>query len=114
MKKIKNKARTICAALFVAICTIMLFVPEQTHAQSTGISKAKTALNTVAGDISGLYDTVSKVLFAIAALIALVGGIIVYSKWTHGDPNAAKLVAAWLGSILFFVASGVLVRAMFL
>jgi hypothetical protein len=117
MKKIKNKVlnkvHTICATLFVAVCITMLFAPEQTFAQ-TGVSKAKSALSTMTTDISGLYDTAWKALLAVAAIVAIIGGFIVYSKWSSGDPNATKLAAAWFGSALFLAIAGVFIKAMFL
>jgi TRAP-type C4-dicarboxylate transport system permease small subunit len=117
MKKIKNKVlnkvRTIYAKLFVTICAIMLLASTQVFAQAE-LSKAKTALGTVVSSITGIYDTVYKVLLAIAAIVAIIGGFIVYSKWNSGDPNATKLAAAWFGSALFLVVIGVFIKAVFL
>jgi hypothetical protein len=113
MKKIKNKVHTISAILFMAICATMLFAPEQAFAQ-TGVSKAKSALSTMTTDVSGLYDTAYKALLAVAAIVAIIGGFIVYSKWSSGDPNATKLAAAWFGAALFLAVAGVFVKAMFL
>jgi hypothetical protein len=112
MKKIKNKLFKICATLFVAFC-IVLFAPELS-AQTSGIAKAKTALNTTTSEVSGLYDTAYKALLAIAAIVGIIGGFIVYSKWSSGDPNATKLAAAWFGAALFLAAVGVFIKAIFL
>jgi ABC-type oligopeptide transport system substrate-binding subunit len=114
MKKIKNKVRSkafaIYAALFVAICAMS--VPA--FAQTSGISKAKSALSTTTSEVSSLYDTAYKALLAIAAIVGIIGGFIVYSKWSSGDPNATKLAAAWFGSALFLAAVGVFIKAIFL
>jgi hypothetical protein len=109
----KNRLLKIYATLFVAFCFALL-VPEQVSAQTSGITKAKSALSTTSSEISGLYDTAYKALLAIAAIVGIIGGFIVYSKWSNGDPNATKLAAAWFGSALFLAAVGVFIKAMFL
>jgi hypothetical protein len=81
---------------------------------SAQISKAKTSLTTMTTDLSGLFDTASKVIYAIAALIGLIGGVVVYQKWSSGDPNTTKLVGAWFGSALFLAVVATFLRAMFL
>jgi hypothetical protein len=114
MKKIKNKVLTVYATLFVAFCVTTMFIPEQTFAQTSVIAKAKSALSTTTSEVSGLYDTAYKALLAIAAIVGIIGGFIVYSKWSSGDPNATKLAAAWFGSALFLAAVGVFIKAIFL
>ncbi len=89
-------------------------ISAQAFAQTSGISKAKTALTTTTTEISGLFDTVYKALMAIAAIIGLIGIVQVYSKWQGGDPNATKVAAAWFGAALFFVGAGVFIKAVFL
>jgi hypothetical protein len=113
MKKVKNRVLKIYAALFVAFCMVLL-LSDQISAQTSGITKAKSALNTTTSEITGLYDTAYKALLAIAAVVGIIGGFIVYSKWSNGDPNATKLAAAWFGSALFLAAVGVFMKAIFL
>ncbi|MDR1056463.1 MAG: DUF4134 domain-containing protein [Prevotellaceae bacterium] len=113
MKKIKNKLLKIYVVLFMT-CFAMLLVPAELSAQTSGIAKAKTALNTTTSEVSGLYDTAYKALLAIAAIVGIIGGFIVYSKWSSGDPNATKLAAAWFGAALFLAAVGVFIKAIFL
>jgi hypothetical protein len=119
MKKLKTKVLNIVlhffAILVMAVCSMTFFTfSGQAFAQTTGLSKAKSALTTTTTEISGLFDLVSKFMFAIAAICALVGAFIVYSKWNSGDQQSTKLAAAWFGSGLFLLAAGVFVRAIFL
>ncbi|MDR1898280.1 MAG: DUF4134 domain-containing protein [Prevotellaceae bacterium] len=120
MKKIKTKVLNIVihffAILVMAVCSMTFFMfSGQAFAQTTGgINKAKTALTTVTSDISGLFELVSKFMFAIAAICALVGAFIVYSKWNSGDQQSTKLAAAWFGSGLFLLAAGIFIKAIFL
>jgi TRAP-type C4-dicarboxylate transport system permease small subunit len=114
MKKIKNKLLKLYATLLVAFCIALLVPGQLSYAQTSGIAKAKTALNTTTSEVSGLYDTAYKALLAIAAIVGIIGGFIVYSKWSSGDPNATKLAAAWFGAALFLAAVGVFIKAIFL
>jgi len=77
------------------------------------ISKAKTALTSATSDLTGLFDTATKVIYAIAAISGLIGAITLYQKWNSGDPNTAKLVGAWFGAALFLAVVGTFLRAMF-
>jgi hypothetical protein len=113
MKKIKNKLLKTYVVLFMT-CSAMLLVSGQLSAQTSGITKAKSALSTTTSEVSGLYDTAYKALLAIAAIVGIIGGFIVYSKWSSGDPNATKLAAAWFGAALFLAAVGVFIKAIFL
>ncbi|MGL4364636.1 MAG: DUF4134 family protein [Bacteroidales bacterium] len=78
------------------------------------ISKAKSSLTTVTSDLSGLFDTAVKVMYACAAIAGLIGAITLYQKWNSGDPNTSKLVGAWFGAALFLAISATFLKTMFL
>jgi hypothetical protein len=77
------------------------------------ISKAKTALNSVSTDLQGIFDTVTKIMYAVAAIAGLIGAITIYQKWNSGDPNTNKLVGAWFGAALFLAVVATFLKAMF-
>lgn len=71
-----------------------------------GIQAANTALR-------GYFAPLSSLVLIIGALIGLIGGIKVYKKFSQGDPDAGKSLAAWGGGCVFLVLAGVVLKAFF-
>lgn len=59
-----------------------------------------------------LLDT--KLIYAIGAVVGLIGGIKVYSKWSSGDPDTSKTAASWFGSCIFLIVAATILRSFFL
>jgi len=96
---------------FIIVTGIMLVGIIKVSAQ---VSKAKSALNTVTTDLQGIFDVVTKVMYAVAAIAGLIGAITIYQKWNSGDPNTNKLVGAWFGAALFLAVVATFLKAMFM
>lgn len=56
------------------------------------------------GTITGYTDSVKKLLYAIAAIIALVGAFNVYHKMTNGDQDVKKTIMLTLGGCIAMLA----------
>ncbi len=102
--KIKKKAIALPALLVAGTYSTLM-------AQTT--QNANKALSEIAAGVSGLFDNAWKVALAIAALIAIVGSINVYSKWHKGDPNVSSAIAGWVGAVVGFILMGVVLKAVF-
>lgn len=63
---------------------------------NAGISEAAT-------QVRGYFDTGTQLMYAIGAVLGLVGAVKVYQKWNSGDPDTSKVAAAWFGSCVFLV-----------
>ena len=61
---------------------------------------------------ANLLDT--KLVYAIGAVVGLIGGIKVYSKWSSGDPDTSKTAASWFGACIFLVVAATILRSFFL
>ena len=59
-----------------------------------------------------LLDT--KLVYAIGAVVGLIGGIKVYSKWSSGDPDTSKTAASWSGACIFLIVAATILRSFFL
>ena len=55
-------------------------------AQGNGMAGISEATNMV----TSYFDPLTKLIFAVAAILGLVGGVRVYSKFSSGDPDASK------------------------
>ena len=59
-----------------------------------------------------LLDT--KLIYAIGAVVGLIGGIKVYNKFSSGDPDTSKTAASWFGACFFLIVSATVLRSFFL
>ena len=59
-----------------------------------------------------LLDT--KLIYAIGAVVGLIGGIKVYNKFSSGDPDTSQTAASWFGACIFLIVAARILRSFFL
>ena len=59
-----------------------------------------------------LLDT--KLIYAIGAVVGLIGGVKVYGKLSSGDPDTSKTAASWFGACIFLIVAATILRSFFL
>lgn len=91
------------AACIVAAC---FFVRAQGNG-SAGISEATTM-------VTSYFEPATKLIYAIGAVIGLIGGVKVYSKFSSGDPDTSKTAASWFGACIFLIVAATILRSFFL
>jgi hypothetical protein len=74
---------------------------------SAGISEATQM-------ITSYFDPATKLIYAVGAIIGLIGGVKVYSKFASGDPDTSKTAASWFGACIFLIVSATILRSFFL
>jgi len=90
------------------LLVLFLFFAIESFSQdgSAGIQAATTNLVT--------YFAVGVTLmYAIGAVLGLVGAIKVYQKWSHGDHDTSKVAASWFGSCIFLVIVATVLKSFF-
>ena len=94
-----------------AFFTILsLFCALAAMAQGNGMAGLQEATNRV----TSYFDPITKLIFALAAVLGLIGGVRVYSKFSSGDPDASKNATALFLSCVFLVVVGAVLRSFFL
>ena len=78
-------------------------------AQGNGMAGISEATNMV----TSYFDPLTKLIFAVAAILGLVGGVRVYSKFSSGDPDA-ETTALFPFPCVFLVIVGTVLRLFFL
>lgn len=58
----------------------------------------------IATEISGYQTVVQNILYAVAAIISLVGAFNIFNKMSNGDQDVKKTVMLTLGGCIAFVA----------
>lgn len=90
--------------LFIALFVWVAFAFAQDG--NAGITEA-------ANKVKSYFATGCDLMYAIGAVVGLVGAIKVYSKWNHGDHDTGKIAAAWFGSCVFLVVVATVIKAFF-
>jgi hypothetical protein len=64
--------------------------------------------------ITSYFDPATKLIYAIGAVLGLIGGVKVYSKFSSGDPDTSKTAASWFGACIFLIVAATILRSFFL
>jgi hypothetical protein len=64
--------------------------------------------------VTSYFDPATKLIYAAGAIIGLIGGVKVYSKFSSGDPDTGKTAASWFGACIFLIVAATILRAFFL
>lgn len=64
--------------------------------------------------VTSYFEPLTNLMYAIGAVLGLVGAIKVYSKWNSGDQDTQKTAVSWFGSMIFLVIVATVIRSFFL
>jgi Domain of unknown function (DUF4134) len=105
MKRMKlNREQKIRIAylIFFSLNTVLALAQDG----NAGINEANTK-------VRSYFDAGTNLMYAVGAVLGLIGAVKVYSKWNHGDPDTGKVAAAWFGSCVFLVVVATVIRSFF-
>jgi hypothetical protein len=63
--------------------------------------------------VKGYFDTGCSLMYAIGAVVGIIGAIKVFNKWNAGEPDTNKVAAAWFGSCIFLVVVATVLKSFF-
>ena len=94
--------------LGIGLIMIANLIQQGTKAQdgNAGITQATDM-------VKSYFDTGTNLMYAVGALLGLIGGVKVYQKWNHGDHDTGKVAAAWFGSCIFLVVVATVIKSFF-
>lgn len=92
------------------IAAVLLLSISSAFAQGNGLSGINQATNMV----TSYFDPATKLIYAIGAVVGLIGGVKVYSKFSSGDPDTSKTAASWFGACIFLIVAATILRSFFL
>lgn len=88
----------------------LVLVSVGAFAQGNGMAGITEATNMV----TSYFDPATRLIYAIGAVVGLIGGVKVYSKFSSGDPDTSKTAASWFGSCIFLIVAATILRSFFL
>jgi hypothetical protein len=106
--KINMKNKSIPCYRRIIALFVLLFSALSSFSQdgNAGIQQATTM-------VKGYFDTGCSLMYAIGAVVGIVGAIKVFNKWNAGEPDTNKVAAAWFGSCIFLVVVATVIKSFF-
>lgn len=101
----KSKKRRLYAPI---LTTILLIVSAVVDAQD-----GNAGINEANNKVRSYFDSGTNLMYAVGAVLGLIGAVKVYQKWNHGDHDTGKVAAAWFGSCVFLVVVATVIRSFF-
>lgn len=97
----ENKVTIICLVLLLAV-------------NSSGYGQDGVAgINEANQKVRSYFDAGTELMYAVGAILGLIGAVKVYQKWNAGDPDTGKVAAAWFGSCVFLVVVATVIKSFF-
>nr|WP_235985800.1 DUF4134 domain-containing protein [Mucilaginibacter segetis] len=86
----------------------MLLMTVALYAQdgNAGIQEATT-------QVKSYFSTGTQLMYAIGAIVGLVGAVKVYKKWNDGEHDTGKVASSWFGSCIFLVVVATVLKSFF-
>ena len=97
----KKKATLLFGSLW-----LLFTIPVLAQDGNAGISEATN-------QVKSYFDGGTDLMYAIGAIVGLVGAIKVYKKWGDGDGDTGKVASSWFGACIFLVVVSTILKSFF-
>lgn len=92
----------------VGVAVLLTVISMRSYAQDgvAGIQEANTK-------VRSYFDVGCNLMYAVGAILGLIGAVRVYQKWSNGQPDTGQVAAAWFGSCVFLVVVATVLKSFF-
>lgn len=105
VNKTKKSNRSLVHLSAIAIALLATLVSSAQDGNA-GINQANQM-------VRSYFSTGTNLMYAVGAIVGLIGAVKVYQKWNSGDHDTGKVAAAWFGSCIFLVVVATVIRSFF-
>jgi len=107
---LKNGKYRLDASLrkITAFATLVLLSLQVAIAQD-----GNAGINQATSQVKSYFDTGTNLMYAIGAIVGLVGAIKVFKKWNDGEHDTGKVASSWFGSCIFLVVVATVLKSFF-
>ena len=104
--KRRDRIFVIGAMLETAMLIALAGYGQSTVDGAGGINEANTLVRSYFGAAINL-------MYAIGAIVGLIGAVRVYGMWSSGDPHTGKVATAWFSACIFLVVVALVIQYFF-
>ena len=94
------------SGLLVGGLVIQVWAMAQTADGNQGLDEANTL-------VRGYYVSATNLMFAIGAILGIIGAIRVATMWFQGEPHMGRVAAMWFGACIFLVVVATVIKSFF-
>lgn len=105
-KKIRHALKNPTGRFFGTLLLIISAITAHAQDGNAGIQEATT-------QVKGYFETGTELMYAIGAIVGLVGAIKVFKKWNDGEHDTGKVASSWFGSCIFLVVVATVLKSFF-
>lgn len=107
-QELKNRANTVSYTRHLLATISLTIINLSLYAQdgNSGITAATT-------QVKSYFSTGTSLMYAIGAIMGLVGAIKVFKKWNDGEHDTGKVASSWFGSCIFLVIVATVLKSFF-
>ncbi len=102
----KNKKQSYLRAVFFAFGFMLSALSLKAQDGAAGINQATS-------QVKSYFDAGCNLMYAIGAVVGIIGAVKVFSKWNAGEPDTNKVATAWFGSCVFLVIVATVLKSFF-
>ncbi|SIN77865.1 protein of unknown function [Chitinophaga niabensis] len=92
--------------IMLTVVLVLITIAVEAQNGKAGIEEADKA-------VRGYFKSGTSLMYAIGAVLGLIGAVKVYTKWNGGDQDTSKVAAAWFGSCIFLVIVATVIESFF-
>jgi hypothetical protein len=91
-----------------AVTAIVFMQSTMANAQD-----GNAGINEANAKVRSYFQSGTSLMYAVGAILGLIGAVKVYQKWNAGDPDTGKVASAWFGSCVFLVVVATVIKSFF-
>lgn len=111
MRNTKDGRQLIGKAWLLTVTITIYFILD--HSFSAMAQGGNAGIDAANNEVRSYFNSGTQLMYAIGAILGLIGAIKVYQKWNNGDPDTSKVASAWFGSCVFLVIVATVIRSFF-
>lgn len=108
-KLIKFRSRFEGSRKWLPILLLLVLAAVQAAQAQDG----NAGINQATSQVKSYFDTGTNLMYAIGAIVGLVGAIKVFKKWNDGEHDTGKVASSWFGSCIFLVVVATVLKSFF-
>lgn len=94
------------AGIVILLMACYGYVYGQSGSGAQGITNATN-------EVKSYFQGGTLLMYAIGAIVGLVGAVKVYNKWSSGEQDTAKVASSWFGACIFLVVVATILKGFF-
>ncbi|QQL50162.1 DUF4134 domain-containing protein [Mucilaginibacter ginkgonis] len=94
--------RKIIATLLLSLSSLCVWAQD-----------GNSGINAATSQVKSYFSTGTQLMYAIGAIVGLVGAIKVFKKFIDGDHDTGKVASSWFGACIFLVIVSTVLKSFF-